>query len=546
MPTQGLEDRLINLLAVTDARLTRLDVDDLLDNVLERLRVILDADTAAVLLARPGSDHLVAYAARGLEEEVRQGVRVPIGAGFAGTIAATKKPVILDRIDETTVANPILLEKGIRRMLGAPLLVGDALLGVLHVGRLRDQSFTAYDAELLQVAAERVAAAVQTRRVAVESAAADVLERELLPSKLPSLPGLQFASRYAPAEDRSVGGDWYDAFLLPSGELWAVIGDVAGHGLRAAVIVSRVKSALRSYALLGEAPARVLERTNRKLVHFEIDTMVTLLCAVARPPYECFTITSAGHPPPVITTPNGDTDFVPVPTGPPLGALTDVRYRSVEAELGSGATMLLYTDGLVERRGESVDRGLGRLRRSVVNASAEAVCRDAMLRLVGGNPTRDDVALLAVGRVADEPEPGEVPIGDLHLAATHGSVADARAFALRLTRDLDADVRGALELLVSEVATNCVIHAVSPFTVRLFRSPRHLRVECTDEGGGKVVVRRADPDDTQGRGMYFVAQLADRWGVRDAASRGKTVWFSLRLDSSPFAAAEPPEGAAHA
>ena len=141
MASQGIDERLSNLSAVIDVRLTKLDVDDLLVELLERVRIVLDADTAAVLLRQYGSDDLVARAACGLEEEVRQGVRVPIGTGFAGTIAARRAPVVLDHVDSTTVANPILWEKGIRRMIGVPLLYGDELLGVLHVGRIADRSF---------------------------------------------------------------------------------------------------------------------------------------------------------------------------------------------------------------------------------------------------------------------------------------------------------------------------------------------------------------------------------------------------------------------
>ncbi len=398
MPVTGHEERLSNLLAVTDVRLTRLDVDDLLVEVLERLRSILEADTAAVLLRQqPDDDYLVARAAVGLEDEVRQGVRVPIGAGFAGTIAARREPVILDRVDATTVANPVLWEKGIRRMVGVPLLVAGELIGVLHVGRLEDRSFVTADVELLQVAGDRVAGAVQTRRLAVESAAGAILERALMPGRLPTLPGLQLAARYAPAEDRSVGGDWYDAFVLPSGTLWLVIGDVAGHGLLSAVAVSRVRSAMRSYALLGHEPGEVLAMTNRKLLHFEIDTMVTTLCAVADPPFASFTLVSAAHPPPVVATP-GRTELVRVVPGPPLGAIDHARFTPTQVELPPQSTMLLYTDGLIERRGEAIDAGLSRLQAAVTNDPPEDVCRDVMLRLVGSTSTTDDVALLAVGR----------------------------------------------------------------------------------------------------------------------------------------------------
>ena len=365
MPVTGHEERLSNLLAVTDVRLTRLDVDDLLVEVLERLRSILEADTAAVLLRQhPHDDYLVARAAVGLEDEVRQGVRVPIGAGFAGTIAARREPVILDRVDASTVANPVPVEKGIRRMVGVPLLVAGDLIGVLHVGRLEDRSFGTDDVELLQVAGDRVAGAVQTRRLAVESAAGAILERALMPGRLPTLPGLQLAARYAPAEDRSVGGDWYDAFVLPSGTLWLVIGDVAGHGLLSAVAVSRVRSAMRSYALLGHEPGEVLAMTNPQAAALrdphDGDHVVRL--ATRRSPRSrwCRPRTrhrSSPHP----AAPSWHASF------PALrwARSTQARFIPTQVELVPRSTMLLYTDGLIERRSEPIDVGLSRLQAAV-------------------------------------------------------------------------------------------------------------------------------------------------------------------------------------
>ena len=195
------EDQLAHFRAVTDSKLSRLDVEDLLIELLERVRGIVDADTAAVLLLDKETGDLVARAACGIEEEVRQGVRVPVGVGFAGRIARSKEPVLLDRVDSTTVANPILWEKGIRVMLGVPLLVGDELIGVLHVGRLVDRPFSEPDVELLLVVAERLAGAVQTRQLAIEQAAAALLERSLLPGRLPECPGLEFATRYLTPEE---------------------------------------------------------------------------------------------------------------------------------------------------------------------------------------------------------------------------------------------------------------------------------------------------------------------------------------------------------
>src|SRR5690606_9702399 len=158
---------------------------------------------------------------------------------------------------------------------------------VLHVGRLDDRPFTHDDMQLLLVAAERVSGAVTAAELTAEMAAAQLLERSLLPGRLPKTAGVELAGRYA-AADRMVGGDWYDAFTLPGGELWLVIGDVSGHGLASAVVMGRVRSALRAYSLLGGGPVPVLELTDRKIHHFEMGVMITVLCAVSTPPYETF------------------------------------------------------------------------------------------------------------------------------------------------------------------------------------------------------------------------------------------------------------------
>ena len=356
------ERRLESLLSVTDSALTSLKVEDLLTELLNRVREIVEADTAAVLLLDQESNELVATTACGIEEEVRVGVRIPVGRGFAGRIAAQRHPVRLNRVDATTVTNPILWEKGIRVMLGVPLMAEDRVLGVLHVGRLDDRPFSSSDELLLQIAAERVAGATQTRLLAVERAAATLLERSLLPGRLPRCPGLEFAARYLTPEDRAVGGDWYDLFVLPSGDLWVVVGDVAGHGLRAAVVMGRVRSALRAYALVSESPEAVLELTDRKVVHFEMGTMVTVVCASSAPPFRSFRVASAGHPPPIVVGPDGPASFLQLPVGEPLGVAPGKRRVSTTVELGDGAAMLLYTDGLVERRDEPLDDSLERLR----------------------------------------------------------------------------------------------------------------------------------------------------------------------------------------
>jgi phosphoserine phosphatase RsbU/P len=193
-----VEARLRDIQSITDTALSRLDDRDLLAELLDRIREILQADTAAVLLLDFSSGQLIATAAAGLEEEVRQGVRIPVGRGFAGRIAAEHRPVILDHVDHTTVLNPILWAKGIQSLMGVPMVAGGRVIGVLHVGSLTPRQFTDYDIELLQLAADRAAAAVQSMTARADRVAAAALQRSLVPAALPVVAGAEMAARYVP------------------------------------------------------------------------------------------------------------------------------------------------------------------------------------------------------------------------------------------------------------------------------------------------------------------------------------------------------------
>ena len=299
---------------MTDAALSYLGADDLLAALLDRVKEILDADTVAVLLLDSSGRQLIATAASGLEEEVRQGVRIPVGGGFAGRIAAERRPVILAHVDHSNVLNPILLEKGIRSLVGVPLLVHGAVIGVLHVGTVHNRVFTADDAALLQLAADRAALAVQSLRSREDRAATAALQRSLLPSAPPVVRGVEIAARYVPG-DGQVGGDWYDVFPLPWGELGVVVGDVAGSGLGSAVVMGRMRSALRAYALEFPDTADVLRKLDQKMQYFEGDVMATVSYAVLDPASGQLRISSAGHFPPVAAAPGR---VVPWPRSPSM------------------------------------------------------------------------------------------------------------------------------------------------------------------------------------------------------------------------------------
>jgi putative methionine-R-sulfoxide reductase with GAF domain len=395
-------EKLRGIQSITDRALSMLDPDDLLAALVERVRDALQADTAAVLLLDRPSGQLVATAAAGLEEEVRQGVRIQLGRGFAGQIAAQRRPVILDEVDHTKVVNPILLAKGIRSLMGAPLLTDGEVVGVLHVGTLHPRRFTVQDVDLLQLAADRAAIAVQALAAQLDRAAASALQRSLLPTALPKADGIAMAARYVPGTG-NVGGDWYDVFVLPCGELCAVIGDVAGSGLRAAAIMGRIRSALRAYALETSDPADILSRLEAKLHYFEPDAMVTVLCAVFSLALDKIRVSSAGHLPPVLARPGlpaGPADVVP----DPLIGLADARPRHVTTlDLPPGAVLCLYTDGLVERRDRPIDEGIRLLSSAVIDSDPEVGCAAVMTAMADYSPHGDDVALLMFRR---DPLPG--------------------------------------------------------------------------------------------------------------------------------------------
>jgi len=382
--------------SLTDAELALLDDQDLLAELLSRAKDLLRADTAAVLLLDTSSRYLTATAAAGLEEEVRQGAKIPVGRGFAGRIAAEQQPVILDRVDHTTVLNPILVAKGIKSLAGVPMVAAGQVIGVMHVGSTTGRRFTADDIELLQLAADRAAQAVQSMGARRDRVAAKALQRSLLPSALPPIEGAELAARYIPGHG-SVGGDWYDVFTLPSGELGLVVGDVTGSGLPAAVIMGRMRSALRSYALDYIDPAEVLGRLDRKMRHFEPRALATVLYAVLDAALDRVHLSSAGHLPPVLRYPGQTPELATVPPDLLIGVDETARHTTT-LKITPGTLLCMCTDGLIERREYSIDEGLSRLCRALPDGPPDAACAAVMSSLVGAQQACDDIALLIFQR----------------------------------------------------------------------------------------------------------------------------------------------------
>jgi sigma-B regulation protein RsbU (phosphoserine phosphatase) len=383
--------------SLTDAALAHLDVEDLLNELLDRTREILQVDTAALLMLDESAQYLVATIARGLEEEVRQGSRVPLGQGFAGRIAANKQPVIVDDVDHSDVLNPVLRRKGIRSLLGVPLLLGGTVTGVIHVGTLSAREFTDEDVDLLRVVADRAALATQASLSMVDRAAA-ALQRSLVPARLPAVAGYEFAARYVAGQGGAVGGDWYDVFVVPPGSLGVAVGDVAGAGFAAAGVMGRLRSALRAYALDYPDPGDVLSNLDRNVQHFEPGTMATVLYAVLEPQSHRLRLSVAGHPVPVLALPDQPAVLLELPIDLPVGVRASRARRTSTIELPPGMMLCLYTDGLVERKDSTLDVGFERLRASVTTGPAESVCANVMNALVGRELPEDDIALLALRR----------------------------------------------------------------------------------------------------------------------------------------------------
>jgi serine phosphatase RsbU (regulator of sigma subunit) len=395
----GADERLRRIEWVTDAALAHLSVEDLLAELLDRVQWVLEVDTVAVLLLDASAEQLVATAAKGIEAEVRQGVRIPLGKGFAGRVAAEKRPVILPQVDHTTVLNPILWEHGIRSLLGVPLLASGRVIGVLHVGTLGSRRFTDDDVRFMEIVADRVASAIQARQAEAQRTAAGLLQRSLLPVRLPAVPGVEMAARYVPAERGGVGGDWYDAFVLPSGGLCVVVGDVVGSGFAAAEEMGRLRSTLRAHAFFSSDPAEALTKLNQQMQHFDRPRMMaTAQLAMLEPSFERLHISSAGHLPPLLALADGHVGLVDVLNDPPVGVSNGRPRRSTTITVPEGALLCFYTDGLVERRAVSLDVGLKRLCGAVVTGPVESICTRVMGQLIGDNPPADDIAVLMLRR----------------------------------------------------------------------------------------------------------------------------------------------------
>jgi anti-sigma regulatory factor (Ser/Thr protein kinase) len=519
--------RLEDVQRVTESALAYLDLDDLLAELLDRITDILRADTAAVLLVEEDGRTLAARAAKGLEEEVERGFRLPVGRGFAGRVAFTKEPVVIEDLERTPgqVVNPLLREKGIRSLLGVPLVVEGGMIGVLHVGSLTLREFHDSDIELLQLVADRVALSIERSRLMVQGQIAQTLQRSLLPRTLPQLPGLRMAARYLPAAHESaVGGDWYDVIELGDRRLGFVIGDVAGHGMGAATFMGQLRSAIRAYALDTDAPGQVIT----KLAQFSHRTqtrMATVVYATLNLNTWVVRFARAGHPYPLLLRSDGSATFLSGAGGPPLGTGGASPYDEQRVALSSGETLLLYTDGLIERRGWRLSKGEAQLVDAAIQApdEPELMCQAITSRLTEGTEIADDIAVLAVQTV------GLHELLEVEMPAEADQLATIRHLIRRWVEANDGsdDDCAAFAIAVSEACANAVEHAYGPEDAKI-----EIRAALVD-GIATVTIRdrgawREPRGERHGRGIPIMREFMDVVSI-DRAEGGTTVKLRRRL-----------------
>jgi serine phosphatase RsbU (regulator of sigma subunit)/anti-sigma regulatory factor (Ser/Thr protein kinase) len=516
-----------HLLDIADSALGYMSLEDMLSELLERIRSALGVDTAAVLLLDEERGVLLARAARGLEEEVRQGVQVPLARGFAGRVASQARPIVIDDLDHAEVVNPILRQKGIRSMLGVPLHVEGRVIGVMHIGTLVPRHFDEDDVTLLQLAADRAALAIDNARIAEQRAVTEIMQRVLLPDALPQIPGMRFSAKYLPAASGiKVGGDWYDVFQLAGGRVAFVIGDVVGRGVLAASVMAEIRTALRAYMVQGHKLTEVISLLNELLVSMGRRRGATLSILELDPEAEELEAVIAGHLPPLLIEPDGEARLLEQAHGLPVGVRIGHDYQACRHPFPTGSRLLLYTDGLIERRGEPIDDGFQRLAEAAEAAAGrtDSSFADRVYRaLVGETPLEDDMALLAI-----EALPLEDTL-EMTLAARPNILGGLRNTLGRWLQAAGASESELFDiaLAASEAATNAIEHAYgareASFTVRCERDGRDVTVTVRDLGRWSTARRQGG-----GRGLGIMRALVDSVTI-DSEDTGTVVTMTKRL-----------------
>ncbi|MFD7444396.1 SpoIIE family protein phosphatase [Streptomyces sp. NPDC059909] len=378
-------------------------------------------------------------------------------------------------------------------------------------------------------AAERLRASERRHR---ETAV--TLQRSLLPQELEQPDDLRIAAEYRPGgTDAAVGGDWYDVITLGAGRTALVIGDVMGRGVRAAAVMGQLRTAVRAYARLDLPPHEVLQLLDGLAAEIDPSQIATCVYAVHDPNEGRLVYASAGHLPILVRDEDGTVHRAEEPTGPPLGT-GGWLHTSGTVPLQPGSTAVLYTDGLVERRGEDIDEGVAALERALAGATGtpQVVC-DRLIRSLGVTAEHDDdVAVLVLQHPTRTGTDAELfHNAALELLGGVEAAPRARAFASGVLASwrFPGELRDLGVLAASELVANSLQHGTPPMRLRLRRTDRRLIIEVTDGDDHLPRRRRAETEDEAGRGISIVATIASSWGSRRTPGGGKAVWCEFAL-----------------
>ncbi|MGY5053718.1 SpoIIE family protein phosphatase [Streptomyces sp. 900105755] len=440
-----------------------------------------------------------------------------------------------------------------------PLTVAGRTMGAWMAGFTYQVSFTPDERSVLTTVARMLAQALSRAGIAdSERELTDGLQRSMLPTLGPDIPGMDTAARYIPTGGGlQVGGDWYDMIPLPSGRHALVIGDVQGHDVRAAGLMGQLRIALRAYASEGHRPDAVLSRASRFLhgiTDAEDDTdlrFATCLYVEADPATGVLEIARAGHLDPAIRMADGTVLRRPTAGGLPLGIDPDADYPTTRFALEPGETMMICTDGLIETGGHDMESGWQRIRaimedhgdgdlEKLADSLVQAVHGPSSHHTTGPLADRreDDIAVLLLSRPGggrgDEPLTVRPRVRRTLMSVAQDEperVAEARQHVRELLHDWDSpDQVDSAVLLVSEMLTNVLVHtdadALLLAEVAGQAPERRLRVEVTDAGDDLPHKRRPGELASSGRGLVLIEILADAWGV-DPRGQGKSTWFEL-------------------
>ena len=521
--------RLAQLQRVTEAGLAHLGVDELLVELLGRVEEALAVDAVVVWLVGD-DDCLSVQAAVGIDRSRLPALSQEQSRRMTRRLSHGERPYVLQDVHAEGAAMEHLKAQDVRSLAVVPLVVEGGITGLLQVGTRAARHFDDDELALLQLVADRMALAIdRARTYEHHHGIAETLQRSLLPDRLPELPEAALAGQYLPGAGATVGGDWYDVITLPDGEVALVMGDVVGRGVRAASVMGQLRSACRIYAAQGQGPAEVVGCLNEFAHDLGAGEMATLVYLALDPASGRGRFVGAGHPPPLVRNSGGSTTYLDVEAQLPLGAVRRVTYVEHPVELEPGATVVLYTDGLVERRDASLDEGLARLATAVAAAPDDpGGCCDFVLQaLLGGRRAGDDVALLALQRLdcGAEPLSLRLPAGSQTLRS--------------LRRSLRTWLRGAgastdetydLTLAANEAAANAVEHAYGPVKA-------HYEVEAAlVDGVVEIEVRdfgrwRPARDSDRGRGLLLMEGLTDDMDV-ERGDDGTVVRMRRRLATS--------------